>query len=168
MAKLSILLLGISLLSCAASLLEDSLVTFHFEKDSVPIHDATIVYAEDDPIGISIAAEALAEDLEQITGTRPPVLALDTVALNGTSHSHKERRRSAIIASTLDSALAKQLIQADRIQVSDIEGKWETYKSITFQEPMLGFESGLLIVGSDRRAAMFGLYALAEQCGQSP
>lgn len=64
MARFSIFLLVISFLSYSSCLLEKTLVSFGGEMGAILIHDATTVYAEDDPIGIGIAIETLASDLE--------------------------------------------------------------------------------------------------------
>ncbi|CAJ2506497.1 Uu.00g006270.m01.CDS01 [Anthostomella pinea] len=156
------LLLG-WLVLCSA-LLEEQLVSFDFSSDSVPLHNASILYSSDDPVGVQNAANSLAGDFEQITGNRPSVISLDPVNVTGCAGC----KDYAIIAATVNSALLKHLVLEGKVDVSGIEGKWETFQTSVVEDPLNGVKRALVIAGSDKRAAVFGLYTLSEQCGQSP
>jgi hypothetical protein len=53
------------------------------------------------------------------------------------------------------------------VNVSDIRGEWETFRTTVVRDYQPG-KNALVIAGSDKRAVVYGLYTLAEQCGQSP
>ncbi|KAI1822998.1 hypothetical protein F4861DRAFT_540397 [Xylaria intraflava] len=152
-----------ALFSLAHGLLEESVISFDRTDASVPIHNSSIVYSADDPVGVEIAVTSLAEDLGAITGTRPAVIKI----ANGTIQC-ATCGANAIIVSTVDSRLAKDLVQRGKLDISAIEGKWETYQTTVVDDPIPGVESALIIAGSDKRGAIYGLYTLSEQCGQSP
>ncbi|RYP43586.1 hypothetical protein DL770_011581 [Monosporascus sp. CRB-9-2] len=155
-------LLGVSTLSLA--LLEERFVSFESTPGSVPLHDAAILYAADDPVGVRIASESIANDFEQITGGKPALIGVNAT----NSIDPGEVGRNAIIAGSVDSTLLQSLIQSGKVTVSEIQGKWESFKTSVVESPLPGVERALVIAGSDKRAVMFGLYTLAEQSGQSP
>lgn len=164
MMLIHILFLSLLFFFCNA-LLEERFVAFGPSSGSIPIHDAAIAYSSDDPVGVTIAAKRLAGDLEQIMGRRPAVLiqggANQTLARN-------TALTSVIIVGTANSTLMARLEKNGKVDLTDIRGKWETFKTTTVADPLPGIQHGLVIVGSDKRGAMFGIYTLSEQCGQSP
>lgn len=104
---------------------------------------------------------SLAEDMEEITGTRPQILEWD-----GTRP--ETSAPVAIIAATVDSPLVSKLVAESRAVVGDIQGKWETFRTALIPNPLPGIEHALLITGSDKRGTMYGVFTLAEQMGKSP
>ncbi|RYP22028.1 hypothetical protein DL765_001934 [Monosporascus sp. GIB2] len=155
-------LLGVSTLSLG--LLEERFVSFESTPGSVPLHDAAILYAADDPVGVRIAAESVANDFEQITGGKPALIGVNST----NSIDPGKVGSNAIIAGSVNSALLQSLAQSGKVTVSEIQGKWESFKTSVVESPLPGIERALVIAGSDKRAVMFGLYTLAEQSGQSP
>ncbi|KAL4913333.1 hypothetical protein BDW62DRAFT_220787 [Aspergillus aurantiobrunneus] len=154
------MLLLLSFTACLA-LLEEKIVAFKPEEGAIPIHDATIIYDAHDPLTIDIATTGLADDLEKITGTPPKRLAV-----KGGTISTEAVPETAIIAATTNSKLLRGLEQRGLVDVSDLRGKWETFRTVVVEnEPG---KHALVIAGSDKRAVAYGLYTLAEQCGQSP
>jgi hypothetical protein len=159
--SLALLLLG-SAHSCFA-LLEERFVGFEDSDGALNIADATIVYDAQDPKAVQIAVSSLSEDWGQITGTEAPLRRLasnDTIGSPGISR--------AIIAATVDSDLIGRLEERDKIDVSDIRGKWESFKTFVVSEPIEGVDDAFVIAGSDKRGTAFGVYTLSEQSGQSP
>jgi hypothetical protein len=135
-------------LSCLA-LLEESFIAFQPSAGGLDITNAPILYSSDDFVGVGIAAESLATDYSEITGTKP----------------------TTIIVGSLNSSLIQRLSRNgtnSTLNVQDIAGKWETFKTSIVSNPMPGIQNALVIVGSDKRGAIFGIYTLAEQSGQSP
>lgn len=176
----------LALAGVSQALLEEKFVIFKPATGAVPIHNASIIYAGDDPVGVKIAATSLADDLASITGntltltpyeggdagTAPaPVLRpqnADDVVFTVPMLEIRVASSTAILAGTVDSALIRRLVENGKLDVSDIQGKWESFKTTVVEEPLPGFSQALVIAGSDKRAVMFGLYTLSEQCGQSP
>lgn len=161
-------------LGLASALLEEPFVNFTPSESSVELQSASLVYDSSDAVGLSIAINSLAGDFEQITGTKPPV---HSWTHSGQSNSTQLGRRVTnstiaadfvVIAATVDSPLLRQLEDDGKVDVEDIRGKWETFRTFVVQNPLPGVSRGLVIAGSDKRGAMFGVYTLAEQSGQSP
>ncbi|KAH7033515.1 uncharacterized protein B0I36DRAFT_240799 [Microdochium trichocladiopsis] len=163
--------------STTRALLEENIVAFKPSPGAVPVHNATIYYAADDPIGVEIAARSLAEDLAAITGNKfdltpyggnttvlPVFRPVNEVVLT----PPKKASTTAILAGTVDSELIRHLVNDGKLDVSEIQGKWESFKTIVVEQPISGVTHALVIAGSDKRAVMFGIYTLSEQCGQSP
>ncbi|KAH9909707.1 hypothetical protein F4778DRAFT_767751 [Xylariomycetidae sp. FL2044] len=154
----------VGLAASGRALLEEKFVSFESADDAVSLHDAAVVYASDDPVGLQIAARSIVGDLEQITGNRPDLFGVNKGNLSEISNTGA----GVIIAGTLESAVMKELVDAGKLEVSAIEGKWETFQTSVVERPFANVSKAFIILGSDKRAAMFGLYTLAEQCGQSP
>jgi hypothetical protein len=144
------------------ALLEERFVTFSSSNNLLPIHDAVVVHDGDDFVAIQIAAHSLIEDFEQITGSKP-----DNVTWRGELDSI-DNSSTAIIIGSVSSDLIQAVAENTNINLDDIEGKWETFKTSVVSEPLPGVQQALVIVGSDMRGTAFGVYTLAEQCGQSP
>lgn len=152
--------LCLGLTSLVLGLLEEAIVSFEGAEASVPLHHASIVYSEDDPVGVEIVATNLADDFEAITGTRPSLFKVGVGCADCAD--------SAIIAATANSSLVKAMIEDGRLDVSGIEERWESYQTNVVDDPIPGIKKALVIVGSDKRGVIYGLYTLSEQCGQSP
>lgn len=142
------------------ALLEEPFVAFEQGDGSVALQRATIIHDAQDAETVKIAVRSLASDWKDITGSKA---ATCRWASNATNDCNAE---TAIIVGTVGSGLIAEL--GDKADVSEIEGKWETFKTFVVSEPLPGVGEALIIAGSDKRGAAFGLYTLAEQSGQSP
>ena len=113
---------------------------------------APIYYdAENDHTVVGLVAEAVAGDIETITGKRPEV--------NGQWTMNNEQ---CIIAGTIgQSTLIDALIAGGQLDVNDITGKWEMYKLLTIGNQ-------LIIAGSTPRGTAYGLFELSRLIGVSP
>jgi hypothetical protein len=119
---------------------------------------ATLCVDSGDWAGVVRAVGDLQADVERVTGDKPAICA-DAAALKG----------NAIIVGTVGkSALIDRLIQARKIDVTGIKGKWESFFLQVVQQPMPGVASALVIAGSDKRGTTYGVYDLSEQIGVSP
>lgn len=108
--------------------------------------------------GVLRAANDLSHDIRDVTGRMPAVIS-------GPAPSG----RSVIIIGTIGkSQLINQLIAAHKIEVSSIQGKWESYFTQVVRNPLPGVASALVICGSDKRGTIYGIYDLSEEAGQSP
>jgi len=123
--------------------------------------------------GISLIAEEVKADVARVigVGTDEEGVALDSpnglsvvtdkAALNG----------RAIIAGTVGSSgndLINQLVNEGKLDVSDVEGKWETYKLQVIKNPIAGVSEALVIAGSDKRGTIYGMFRISELMGVSP
>ncbi|TVY88717.1 hypothetical protein LAWI1_G004163, partial [Lachnellula willkommii] len=74
-----------------------------------------------------------------------------------------------IIAGTLNkSPLIRALVQSNKLDITSISGRWESFISQVIIDPLPGVDKALVIVGSDMRGTVFGLYDISEQIGVSP
>ena len=112
------------------ALLEEKFVSFTSGNSSVSIHDAVIVSDSNDPPAVQIAARALAKDFEEITGSRPK-----NVSWSGDGSIGNGTDVNAIIFGTVDSDLISALVDDDKLDVSDVEGKWETFQTTVVKGP---------------------------------
>jgi hypothetical protein len=146
----------------ALALGQEQYVQFSVAKGSFAVVDAktnsTIYVDPSDWPGVLRAANDLASDIHAISGKMPQVISADKVT-----------HRTAIIIGTIGkSRLIDQLVAAGKIDVSSIQGKWESYFTQVVPKPLPGVDSALVICGSDKRGAIYGAYDLSEQSGQSP
>ena len=117
---------------------------------------AAICVDSADAAVVGVAGGLLADDVERLTGVRPVVSA----AL--------PEEGPVLIAGTVDgSTLVKQLEEDGLVDVACLRGKWESFLVQTVRIP--GREGAVLVVaGSDRRGAAYGLTSLSEAAGVSP
>jgi hypothetical protein len=118
---------------------------------------ASIHFSADDTKVVAIAAQALREDIHQITGFYPELT------------TDSPRGSSVILIGTLgQSPLIDALVESGKLDVQSIKGKWEAYTSAVIETPMPGVDQALVIAGSDRRGTAFGVFGLSESMGVSP
>lgn len=125
--------------------------------DLTGVTDIYIDAAGADYDGISLVAEAFANDVLLVTGQTPDIVT-DASSLGDT----------AIIAGTVNDANIKALVDAGKIDVSDITGKSEVYKSLYVEDPMDGVDKAIVIAGSDKRGTIYGIFRISELIGVSP
>lgn len=141
---------------------DDTFVTFSPSAGLLSLVGATVLVDNDDFLGIHHAARSLAEDFGRVTnGNANPF------EIVGHKSSHLTPR-FAIIIGCVDSRIIQSLVASGKVQVSHIEGKWETFLTIVVDRPMEGCEKALVIAGSDKRGTIFGAYTLSSQIGVSP
>lgn len=119
---------------------------------------ATILYdASDSPL-VKRSAALLADDIEKVSGKRPDVQT-SLVGVKG----------SVIIVGTVEnSALIKDLVAAKKLNVDAIRSHWEAFVVKTVDKPFPGIDQGLVIAGSDRRGAAYGVFTISKEIGVSP
>ncbi len=118
---------------------------------------ASIYYSVEDAAVVAKAAKALGDDVQRITGWLPSV-----------STETPSTSEAILIGTIGNSPLIDGLIAAGKIDVSQIENKWEAYTAEVIDNPMNGVTKALIIAGSDRRGTAFGVFALSESMGVSP
>jgi hypothetical protein len=108
--------------------------------------------------GVLRAAEALQADIQRVTGQKPMLV-----------RSSAQLPARVILIGTLGkSEILDQLVRSNKIDVSAISGKWESFVLQVVEHPLPGVDSALVIAGSDKRGTIYGVYDLSEQIGVSP
>ena len=118
-----------------------------------------IVYSGDDHPGVVRVVEDLQADIARVTSVRPE-LSADTVPSGA---------REIVLVGTLGvSPLVDRLVADGRLRVDDIEGRWETSLEQVVERPLPGVDRAFVIVGSDQRGTIYGVYETSRQMGVSP
>lgn len=126
-------------------------------------NQAVSVYIDEsgsDYEGMRLVAESFAGDMALVSeaGAAPNILTRQS-----------DLKGSAIIVGSIgNNDVIDSLIEKNRVEVSDIEGKWETYKIQVIENPMDQVGKAVVVVGSDKRGAIYGLYHISEMMGVSP
>ena len=105
----------------------------------------TIVYDRNEWKGVVMAVNNLRQDLKAVTGSECAPITVATVG---------------------KSPIAKKYAKYAKL----LKGKWEQYIIVAQPSPLPGEGSGvgLLILGSDKRGTIYGIYELSRQLGVSP
>lgn len=119
---------------------------------------APIVYDSKDFEGVIRAIKHLRSDIQLVTGNEP-LLVSDKLTTS---------KEVLIIGTIGKSSVIDSLIKAKKINVSQVAGKWEASLTQVVRNPMKGIDKALVIAGSDKRGAIFGVYELSAQIGVSP
>ncbi|WP_228852156.1 glycosyl hydrolase 115 family protein [Aegicerativicinus sediminis] len=116
-----------------------------------------ILISESDYGGVQRVGKFFQEDLSRVSGKSAALINKPT-SLN-----------NLIIVGSIDrSPIIKNLISQGKIDVKQLEGKWEKFLIVPVKNPMEGVKNGLVIAGSDKRGTIFGMLELSEQMGVSP
>ncbi|MFD7921256.1 glycosyl hydrolase 115 family protein [Streptomyces sp. NPDC059740] len=116
-----------------------------------------LVSGEDWPGVVRVVGD-LRDDIERVTGVRPTVTT-DTVPTRGTV---------TLVGTIGRSPLIDGLVDAGRLDVSGVAGKWETSLQTVVDKPWPGVERAFVIAGSDQRGTVFGVYDVSRGIGVSP
>jgi hypothetical protein len=120
---------------------------------------AQIMIDRSDAKVVEIAAELLADDINEVTGQKPELVFAKSELSSNT----------VIIAGTLGkSSLVDSLIASGKVDVSAIEGKWEACIVATVDNISPSIKRAVVVVGSDRRGTAYGLMDISRAIGVSP
>jgi hypothetical protein len=133
-------------------------VCHDFASSAISLVHAPIIVDSEDYAGVHIAATTLAEDFSRVTGQTAPTVTSDQRA-----------SECCIVVGTLQkSKLVQKLVLNKNIDTTKVQGRWETWCTKLVDAPWEGCKTALVICGSDKRGAVFGIYTLSEQIGVSP
>ncbi|KAG9079371.1 hypothetical protein FS749_008573, partial [Ceratobasidium sp. UAMH 11750] len=122
---------------------------------------AEVLVALDEWPGVIRAAGDFAKDLSTVTGK--------TLSVVNATSATSSRSKTPIIVGTLGhSALISAVVNSTKLDMSSISGKWESFIAQAVSNPLPGVSSAYVVIGSDKRGTIYGLYELSEQSGVSP
>ncbi|GGE90302.1 glycosyl hydrolase 115 family protein [Sphingomonas prati] len=134
----------------------DRRTAFPLIADGVP---ATVLIDATADSAVRHVATDFAKDLERVSGK--PARMIDGAA--------GDLRGPVVIIGVLgQSPTIDRLAATGKIAATDLRGEWEAFRQIVVDDPMPGVARALVIVGSDRRGAVFGTYDVSERIGVSP
>ncbi|MBN1397971.1 MAG: glycosyl hydrolase 115 family protein [Bacteroidetes bacterium] len=119
---------------------------------------AIIVYDTSENILVKKSANFLSDDIERISGKRPFVSAIDNF----------QGSNIIIVATIVKNRLIDKLIAEKKLNIDSLKDRWERFIIKTVDKPFPGVKQALVIVGSDRRGAAYGVFTLSEKIGVSP
>ncbi|MFO7370786.1 MAG: glycosyl hydrolase 115 family protein [Bacteroidales bacterium] len=135
--------------------------TFTNNKKCFAIADknkaTNICYDDTENALVKKSAELLACDVEKVCGMKPDIV-----------HAVASQDRVIIVGTIGNSTMIDQLIANNKINVDSIQGKWERFLIQTVDNPFPSVKQALVIAGSDRRGAAYGVFTLSEKMGISP
>lgn len=139
-----------------------SLVQYSKVKDAFPLAEnnqvVPIIVDEGIDNGLAKIVDLFRNDIKMVTGVQPEL-----------GHVIRPDMNSVIIIGVAgQSTLLDELEQRGKISLDDIKGKWETSLIQVVDHPFAGIDKVLVIAGSDKRGAIFGLFELSKQMGVSP
>jgi hypothetical protein len=103
-------------------------------------------------------ADAFAQDLAAVSGQKPS--RLDNIgAATG---------NLIVIGVAGQSPAIDALVREGKLKLDGVTGQWEAYQQAVVERPWPNVPRALVIVGADRRGAVFGTYDLSEKIGVSP
>lgn len=111
---------------------------------------ASIYVSPEDWPGVVRAVKDLSEDICRVSGVKAEVV-----------ESHLFGMRSIIVGTVGKSSLIDRLISEKKLDVSSIEGQWESFL-------IQVIDNNLVVAGSDKRGTIYGIYDISEKIGVSP
>ncbi|MBD0724420.1 glycosyl hydrolase [Flavobacterium sp. L1I52] len=137
-------------------------VTNSTTKGSFPIVSkgkiASILVSDNDFAGVLRVSGHLENDLYKVTQLHP----------NRLQNTNQETENVIIIGTLGHSAIIDQLVKEGKINATELTGKWEKFSTQIVENPTKNIKRALVIVGSDKRGTIYGMYDLSNQIGVSP
>ena len=119
---------------------------------------APLYASPDDYWGVIHALTDLQSDIAKVTGAKP-----------GLSTAKLPSANDIVVAGTIGkSPLITRLIDQRKIDVGEIDGKWESFIVKVVDRPFPGIARALVIAGSDKLGTIYGIYDVSEKIGVSP
>jgi Glycosyl hydrolase family 115/Gylcosyl hydrolase family 115 C-terminal domain len=161
--SLCVLLILLSLPMKAFAIGEPSYITFDNGEKEFPLSvsgkSAPICVSSKDYSGVRLIVDKyFCNDIGRVTGTKPEI-SIDAIP----------KSKEVVIVGTIGkSPLIDELIAGKKIDVSGIEGEWESYLIQPVDNPFPGVDRALVVAGSDKRGTIYGMFDISEQIGVSP
>lgn len=111
--------------------------------------------------GVKKLAGVLACDIELVSDQKPEII-------DETAIGNREYENLIIVATIGKSKVLEKLANTSKIDYSGIEGKWECFMTSEVNHPFEGVEKAVVIIGSDKRGTIYGMFSLSEAIGVSP
>ncbi|WP_221032668.1 glycosyl hydrolase 115 family protein [Actomonas aquatica] len=145
---------ALCLASVASALNHDNIVSPSAGEATFPLvakgKAATLIVDADDFKGVHHAVDNFRADIERVTGLAPRIS--DNPLAGGWR---------VVIGTLGQSKMITHLIESKQLDASAIQGLWEGYM-------ITRVGNDLVVVGSDMRGTIYGIYELSEQIGVSP
>lgn len=121
---------------------------------------APIFVSEDDWPGVRRAAEDFVSDIQRVTNVKPRLES------NAFPPPGLSTTKPIIIGTLGKSSLIDRVVNTTSLDVSAIQGQWESFIAQEVANPLPGVKTAYVIVGADKRGTIFALYDHSEQFGR--
>lgn len=126
---------------------------------SVAGKSAPIYVSPEDYPGVVRVAKHLQADIKMVTNAEPQLVI----------GKKAPKAKEIVLVGTLGkSPIIDKLVRDRKLDVAGIAGRWETSLIQVVEKPMRGVDRALVIVGSDKRGTIYGMYDLSDEIGVSP
>lgn len=119
---------------------------------------ACVYYDAQDFEVVKTTAGLFANDVKEVSGQ-----------ILGVATTKETPQKNCIIVGTLGhNEWIDQMIAKKKLDVETLKNRWESYLVQLVRNPLPGVDKALVIVGSDRRGAAYGLLSVSRTIGVSP
>lgn len=119
---------------------------------------ACVYYDTQDFEVVKTTAGLFANDVKEVSGQ-----------ILGVGTTKEAPQKNCIIVGTLGhNEWIDQMIAKKKLDVEPLKNRWESYLVQLVRNPLPGVDKALVIVGSDRRGAAYGLLSVSRTIGVSP
>ena len=158
----SVLLGGMLLLSSSVALAQVSLSQNSSGSNVFSLvgkkDKACVYYDAQDFEVVKTTAGLFANDVKEVSGQ-----------ILGVVTTKETPQKNCIIVGTLGhNEWIDQMIAKKKLDVEPLKNRWESYLVQLVRNPLPGVDKALVIVGSDRRGAAYGLLSVSRTIGVSP
>lgn len=158
----SVLLGGMLLLSSSVALAQVSLSQNSSGSNVFSLvgkkDKACVYYDAQDFEVVKTTAGLFANDVKEVSGQ-----------ILGVATTKEAPQKNCIIVGTLGhNEWIDQMIAKKKLNVETLKNRWESYLVQLVRNPLPGVDKALVIVGSDRRGAAYGLLSVSRTIGVSP
>lgn len=158
----SVLLGGMLLLSSSVALAQVSLSQNSSRSNVFSLvgkkDKACVYYDAQDFEVVKTTAGLFANDVKEVSGQ-----------ILGVATTKEAPQKNCIIVGTLGhNEWIDQMIAKKKLDVEPLKDRWESYLVQLVRNPLPGVDKALVIVGSDRRGAAYGLLSVSRTIGVSP
>lgn len=124
--------------------------------------------------GLKLNSQAYAGDIELVTGKKPDIFEVSADAENSSISLSGINTETAIIVGTTEDNLIQTLKDNEKLDPTALaavedEDAFDQYNIQVVEKPLDGVDQAVVITGSDKRGAAYGLYHLSQDlAGVSP
>lgn len=119
---------------------------------------AKVFVSPSEHVLVGKVARMFVSDVDKVVGYKPELKQTNKVV----------GRRVVVVGSLGNNAFIDKLVKQKKLNVTPIKNGWEQYIIQQVSKPVKGIDEALVVVGSDKRGAAYGLLSISEKMGVSP
>lgn len=119
---------------------------------------AKVFVSPSEHVLVGKVARMFVSDVDKVVGYKPELKQTNKVV----------GRRVVVVGSLGNNAFIDKLVKQKKLNVTPIKNGWEQYIIQQVSKPAKGIDEALVVVGSDKRGAAYGLLSISEKMGVSP